>query len=259
MRSPWSSSNPRARRRPAGHPTRHAAYRVAVCAWCVLAALTASEIRAASSPIDLDAKVATKLLEKEDPPDYPPLARLNYIQGKVRVNVLVGPDGKVTEAHVVRGHALLAAAALRAVRDWVYRPYRVGKKTVAFWTPIDFRFALRSKTLREMPLTPEKDLRARVTPPAVLQQPADPPSDAHVRIRVLVGAEGRALDEQFLCGDVSQAREAEEEVSHWKFRPARWGALAVPWYLVVDVPVHRSQSEDPAPPTRCRRQRVLSA
>ena len=244
MRSPWSSSNPMVRRQPVGR----AAFRVALCAWCVLAALTAGELRAASSPVDLDSQTAAKLLKKEEPPDYPTLAKLNYIQGKVRVRVFVAPNGSVSEAHVVQGHPFLAAAVLRAVRDWVYRPYRVGKKAVAFWTSIDFHFALRSKTLVAMPLSPEKDLQARVTPPAVLQQPADPPSDAHVRVRVLVGTEGRALDKQILSGDVGQAREAEEEVSHWKFRPARWGALAVPWYLVVDVPVPQSAAKVPGVP-----------
>jgi TonB family protein len=211
-----------------------------VCAWFVLAALATGELRAASQPVDLDSRIASKLLKKDDPPDYPPLAKLNYIQGKVRVRVFVAPNGRVTEAHVVLGHPFLAAAALRAVRNWVYRPYRVGKQAVEFWTLIEFHFTLRGKTPVEMPPSAESDLRARVTPPAVLEQPADPPDDDHVRIRVLVGAEGRALDKEIISGDVNRIHEAEEEISHWKFRPARWGAMAVPWYLVVDVPVHHS-------------------
>ncbi len=240
MRSPWSSSNPMVRRWPVSRPAGRAASGVAVCAWCVLAALAAGDLRAANHPIDLDARVASKLLKKDDPPDYPPLAKLNYIQGTVRVRVFVGPNGKVSEAHVVLGHPFLAASALQAVRKWVYQPYRIGKQAVEFWTLVEFRFVLHSKTPAQLPPSAERDLQARVTPPAVLQRPADPPSDDHIRMRVLVGAEGRALDKEILSGDVNQVREAEEEVSHWKFRPARWGALAVPWYLVVDVPVHHS-------------------
>lgn len=190
-----------------------------------------------SGPVALETETVTKLLKKNDPPDYPPLAKLNFIQGTVRLRVYVGRDGRVSEAHVIAGHPFLAASALHAVRKWVYRPYRVGKAAVEFSTLVNIHFTLHSKTLVAFPPTAEKDLLARVTPPQVVKQPAGPSSDDHVKLRVLVDSEGRPLDAQLVSGSASEVREAEAEVATWTFRPARWGALAVPWYLDVDVPV----------------------
>jgi len=40
-----------------------------------------------------------------------------------------------------------------------------------------------------------------------------------------------------MAGAASLIDEARDNVSHWKFRPARWGTLPVPWYFDADVPV----------------------
>jgi hypothetical protein len=56
-------------------------------------------------------------------------------------------------------------------------------------------------------------------------------------LRLLVSPEGGILDSQVLQGRARYVAEARQLVAHWKFRPARWGALSVPWYLEVEVPV----------------------
>lgn len=57
------------------------------------------------------------------PPEYPSLARRQHWQGVVVISVRVAADGGVTSAVVARssGHALLDAAAIKAVRDWRFR------------------------------------------------------------------------------------------------------------------------------------------
>jgi TonB family protein len=192
----------------------------------------------ADSPVNLSAKAVSELKVKIEPPDYPAVAKVNYIQGKVRLRILVSREGRVTRVHVIKGHPFLAAAAIEAVQKWVYRPYRLGKWPVEFTTLVSVNFWLRSKVLMDIPAGAERDLRARIDPPEVLDQPADPPSDTHVRLRVLVDSKGHALDAQNLSGNESDARIAEQEVSQWKFRPAHWGTLPVAWYLEVNVPVH---------------------
>src|SRR5690242_9542074 len=71
----------------------------------------------------LSAHEATRLLLSQAKPDYPPIAHANYIEGQVQMEVMIGPDGHVRKAHVLRGHPLLAASALKAIRRWVYRPF----------------------------------------------------------------------------------------------------------------------------------------
>jgi TonB family protein len=51
-------------------------------------------------------------------PQYPNIARSMKIQGTVRADVLVAPNGKVTSIEVKGGHPLLAQAAQEALRQW---------------------------------------------------------------------------------------------------------------------------------------------
>jgi TonB family protein len=53
-------------------------------------------------------------------PVYPPLARQTRVSGTVRVEVRVGPDGRVRQAHAVQGPSLLLWVAENAVRQWVF-------------------------------------------------------------------------------------------------------------------------------------------
>ena len=51
------------------------------------------------------------------PPEYPEMARLSQMQGTVVVKILVGPDGSVLDAQILKGvHPLLDREALRAAR-----------------------------------------------------------------------------------------------------------------------------------------------
>lgn len=58
-------------------------------------------------------KVRTKVA-----PAYPELARRMNIGGRVRLELLIGPDGRVRSSRVLGGHPLLVKAAQDAVKDW---------------------------------------------------------------------------------------------------------------------------------------------
>jgi TonB family protein len=62
-------------------------------------------------------KVVTKVV-----PQYPSLARSMNLQGIVRADVLVAPDGKVKLIEVKGGHPVLVDAAQHALRDWKWAP-----------------------------------------------------------------------------------------------------------------------------------------
>lgn len=186
----------------------------------------------------VDPALASSLLLKNPAPEYPPLARVNYIQGRVRVELRVSRDGKVSEAHVVRGHPFLAVAALKAIRRWIYRPFNPGSGPQPFSTVIEVNFSLqRRKLLEPLPPDPEKDLGAQVQPPVALEPLPESPSASHVVVRVLVDSGGHPFDIWPESGTSHDFEEAQKLVRSWTFRPAHWGALAVPWYLDVTVPV----------------------
>lgn len=62
-------------------------------------------------------KVVNKVI-----PQYPNLARSMNLQGVVRADVLVAPDGKVKYIDVKGGHPVLVDAAQHAVREWKWEP-----------------------------------------------------------------------------------------------------------------------------------------
>ena len=192
----------------------------------------------------LDAKKATGLLLNQTPPEYPTLAKVNYIQGRVRVRLVVSAVGSVVEAHVLSGNPLLAAAVLDRVRMWRYRPYVAQGGSTSFETAVDVNFALRIKNMDLGPTQAESDFRRQVKPPEVLARPEEAaPTDPSVRLRLLVNAEGKVIDLAFLSGVPSLFEGAKKAIERWSFRPARWGALSVPWYLEVDVPVYNAPSQ----------------
>jgi TonB family protein len=51
-------------------------------------------------------------------PVYPPLARSMALQGVVRIEAIVSPDGSVKTLGAVGGHPVLVQAAESAVRQW---------------------------------------------------------------------------------------------------------------------------------------------
>jgi TonB family protein len=188
-------------------------------------------------PTHLDANVAWKLLRSHDQPEYPPVAKLNFIQGSVRLQLLVSTEGRVREAHVLDGHPILAASALRSVHSWLFRPFKTKVGPAPFSTLVDVVFSLQTRKLSPFPAHPEEYLDRQVKPPEILQAPSAASDGDSVRLRVLVGDTGEAIDTRPLSGRSAYFAAARKLVSCWTFKPALWGSLAVPWYLDVDVPI----------------------
>ena len=53
---------------------------------------------------------------------YPELARRMNVSGKVKIEVVIAPDGRVRSAKAIGGHPLLVQSCLEAVKDWKYEP-----------------------------------------------------------------------------------------------------------------------------------------
>lgn len=53
-------------------------------------------------------------------PGYPTLARQMNITGKVKLEAIVAPDGRVKSTHALGGSPLLVAAATKALKNWKF-------------------------------------------------------------------------------------------------------------------------------------------
>ena len=55
-------------------------------------------------------------------PVYPDLAKRMNVTGKVKIEVIISPDGRVKSTRVVGGHPLLVQACQDAVKEWKFTP-----------------------------------------------------------------------------------------------------------------------------------------
>lgn len=75
--------------------------------------LLLSPLSGGAQQADSGRKIVTRMAAP-----YPPLARSMALQGTVKLEVLVSPDGSVKETQIKGGHPVLAQAANNSVRRW---------------------------------------------------------------------------------------------------------------------------------------------
>ena len=96
-----------------------------LCAAVVLCACAAS----------VAGQEARKSISKPTP-RYPEIARHLNLVGTVKVDVTIGPDGRVKNINVVGGHPILIGATLDALKEWKYEP---AKTETSMTLTFDFR------------------------------------------------------------------------------------------------------------------------
>ena len=82
------------------------------------AALLTSGVTAQQSNTD-DGKRKVKV---KTAPTYPELARRMNVSGKVKIEVIITPDGHVRSSRVIGGHPLLVQSCQDAVKEWKFSP-----------------------------------------------------------------------------------------------------------------------------------------
>jgi len=55
-------------------------------------------------------------------PQYSDLARRMSLSGKVKIELVIAPDGHVKSSRAVGGHPLLVQSCIDAVKDWKFEP-----------------------------------------------------------------------------------------------------------------------------------------
>jgi len=86
---------------------------------------------------------AIPIYRQNKQPPYPVMARRRSYEGEILLNVLVDPEGMVSEITIKRssGHLSLDRAAIKAVKKWLFIPAMEGSRPVSMWVdiPIDFQ------------------------------------------------------------------------------------------------------------------------
>jgi protein TonB len=82
------------------------------------------------------------LLIRKVTPVYPHIATITHTQGTVVLHAIIGRDGSIQQLQAISGHPLLIKAAMDAVSQWRYKPYKLNGEPVEVDTTITVNFKL---------------------------------------------------------------------------------------------------------------------
>jgi TonB family protein len=100
-------------------------------------------VAAARPPVRVGGSLREPRSRYRPQPTYPDGAKEARAAGVVVLELTIAPEGHVVDAKVLRGvHPELDAAAVDAVREWVYEPTIVGGSPVPLLMTVTVRFAL---------------------------------------------------------------------------------------------------------------------
>lgn len=91
-------------------------------------------------PVRPGGKIVAPTRTKHVLPAYPRLAQMTKVEGDVLIQAVIGPDGRVREARILRSISLLDEAALEAVRAWEYSPTLLNGQPVPVIMTVTVRF-----------------------------------------------------------------------------------------------------------------------
>jgi protein TonB len=95
-----------------------------------------------TEPIRLSAGVKLPTRIRDVPPVYPDIARKARVQGVVILEAIIGVDGRVEHARVLRSVPLLDQSALNAVQSWEYTPTLLSGRPVPIIMTVTVQFRL---------------------------------------------------------------------------------------------------------------------
>ncbi len=104
------------------------------------APLSGAQLPGEDSAIILSSKGAERRLAHSIQPKFPVEARPGDAQGTIVLKEVVDENGKVEGVRLVEGDAILATAAIQAVKQWRYRPYVRNGKAQPFQTVVIIDF-----------------------------------------------------------------------------------------------------------------------
>ena len=92
--------------------------------------------------MSLSENLSQELLVDKVQPSYPEQALKAGLQGMVVLQAWIGKDGSIRDLKLVDGSLLLGQAAVKAVRQWRYKPYLRNGVAVEAETYVTVNFKL---------------------------------------------------------------------------------------------------------------------
>ncbi|HUP39569.1 MAG TPA: energy transducer TonB [Vicinamibacterales bacterium] len=96
-----------------------------------------------TDPVQVGGHIKPPVRTRYVMPEYPPIARASRVQGVVILEAIIGADGRVTSARVLRSNPLLEHAALDAVKEWEYTLTLLNGRATPVIMTVTVRFTLK--------------------------------------------------------------------------------------------------------------------
>jgi TonB family protein len=167
-------------------------------------------------------------------PVYTPEIRRKGISGIVKLHVFLATDGTVQRVEIVDGDPLLAEAAVKAVKQWIFEPVTVGGKPVEADTTVQVSFqildnmachvAANSDTTSPNRTKVEGQvmalcLKSRVAP-AYPAKAKKKHIEGTVKLRAIIATDGSVQHLEVEEGEPILAEAALKAVKQWSYEPA---------------------------------------
>jgi TonB family protein len=94
-------------------------------------------------PVRVGGNITAPTKIRDVKPQYPAEAQASRVQGVVIIEAVIGEDGRIANARVLRAVPLLDAAALDAVRQWEYTPTLLNGVPVGVIMTVTVNFAVQ--------------------------------------------------------------------------------------------------------------------
>jgi protein TonB len=94
-------------------------------------------------PVRVGGQVREPQRVNEVAPVYPAIAQAARVEGIVIIEAIIGVDGRVQNTRILRSVPLLDAAALAAVRQWIYTPTTLNGVPVPVIMTVTVHFTLK--------------------------------------------------------------------------------------------------------------------
>lgn len=169
-------------------------------------------IQAGPGAVRVGGNIKPPVKIKDVRPVYPPLAQSARVRGVVIAEVLVGTDGTVQEARILRSIPLLDQAALDAVTQWQFTPTLLNGQAVPVIMTVTVNFTLQDHEQRSPELI--KDVKPQYTPEAMRAG-----IEGSVEIEAVIGTDGTVTNTRVVKGHPMLHDSATAAVQQWIFKP----------------------------------------
>lgn len=103
---------------------------------------TGTQLVAQDVAVHVSQAEAIKAAKEKPAPEYPAMAKQLHLEGEVQVQAQISETGSVLEVKPLTGNAVLAGAAVNAMKRWRFVPFTADGKPHKVVTEMSFNFKL---------------------------------------------------------------------------------------------------------------------